>query len=341
LANGNVTSVMAYKNSIGWLRRPLLHCAGRVRDSYIRTRIARQFRSGREHGFLPRGLEIETINCCNARCAMCPYPTITRPKGVMSTDVCKLIVDKVADWKAPLANIVHAGVGEPLLDKTLGEKIRYEKSVFPRAVITVISNGSLCDEKACLTLLSSGVDRLSISLNAMRKETYEKVMHLPYERTQENLKTLLRVRESSPQLRLAVSLIPTEMHTEEEIRDFRRYWEERSVEVFIPPWISWGGFFNHGIRQTQWPCRYIWNKLHVNWNGNVQMCCEDYDNVYSPGSLITQSPQEVFNSARMKQQRQDQVQGRFAWPECCLNCIETHDVAREFWKTGHLVPVKK
>jgi hypothetical protein len=270
---------------------------------------------------------------------MCPYREMKRPKGLMSADVHKTILDKVADWKAPITAIVHAGLGEPLLDKGLAEKIRYEKTVFPEAVLTVISNGSLCDEATCRALISSGVDRFSFSLNALRKETYEKVMQLPFERTQENLKTVLRIRESFPRLRLAVSLIPTQIHTQEEIREFRQYWEERSVDVFIPPWISWGGFFNHGVRRTQWPCRYIWEVLQINWNGDVQMCCEDYDNRYSPGNLVTQSPQEVFNSARMKKQREDQVQGRFEWPESCLNCIETHDVACKFWLEAQLAPV--
>ena len=61
---------------------------------------------------------------------MCPYPNMNRHKGTMSEELHKLIIDKVSAWNAPIENISNAGMGEPLLDTKLEQKIIYEISNF-------------------------------------------------------------------------------------------------------------------------------------------------------------------------------------------------------------------
>jgi hypothetical protein len=34
----------------------------------------------------------------------------------------------------------------------------------------------------------------------------------------------------------------------------------------------------------------------------------------------------------MQEQREKQVCGTFFYPEICTNCVESHEVAKEFWK---------
>jgi len=255
----------------------------------------------------------------------------------MSPDVHRMTVDKVAEWGAPISLITHAGLGEPLIDKALAEKIRYEKEVFKKARVTVFTNAALLDEDRGRELVSAGLDQLSISLNGLKKETYEAVMKLPYERTQQNIARFLEFNgEASSPVKVQVSLIPTELHSEDEIEEFRRYWIRRVDAVVIPLWISWGDFFKHTKKSTRWPCRYIWEVFMVDWDGMVKMCCEDYETRYPLGNLETRSPREVYHSPRMQKQRMDQVNGNFQWPEVCQNCIETHDSAREFWKSTNL-----
>ena len=137
-----------------------------VDEKRLHRRILREYRKSEAHGVLPRQLAIETVNHCNAACVMCPYPTLERQKGFMTPEAHKVIVDKVAEWGAPIELITHAGMGEPLLDKTLVDKIVYEKSVFPKARVAVYSNVSPLDEKYANKLFDAGLDILSVSLNA-------------------------------------------------------------------------------------------------------------------------------------------------------------------------------
>ena len=71
---------------------------------------------------------------------MCPHLSMTRKKGIMSNDVHRMIVDKIAAWGAPISLITHAGLGEPLLDPDLSRKIAYEKEVFKEAQVAVFTN---------------------------------------------------------------------------------------------------------------------------------------------------------------------------------------------------------
>jgi radical SAM protein with 4Fe4S-binding SPASM domain len=310
------------------------------KEHRVRRRIRQEFDRSRPNGLLPRQLAIETVNHCNAACIMCPYPTLQRQKGVMSQEVHKLIVDKVKAWGAPISFITHAGMGEPLTDRAIHGKIAYEKSVFPDARVAIYSNASALEGKRVQQLFDARLDILSVSLNAFSKNVYETVMKLPFERTWNNLHRFLELNEARGKpIEFHVSLIPTEHHNEEEIANFRSYWESRAHHVIVPPRIGWGGFQDLGTLKKQYPCRYVWEVLLVDWDGTVAMCCEDYETKFPLGKLTEQSPQEVWNSKMLQEQRRRQVEGDFAMPSICLNCIESHDVAREYWKTASVVPV--
>lgn len=310
-----------------------------VDERQLHRRILREYEKSRAHGVLPRQLAIETVNHCNAACVMCPYPTLERHKGFMTAEAHKVIVDKVAAWGAPIELITHAGMGEPLLDKTLINKIVYEKSVFPKARVAVYSNVSALDEKRANQLFDAGLDILSVSLNALDQETYETVMKLPFERTQTNLHRFVEMNAARGKpVEIHVSLIPTEHHSADEIERFRSYWGPLVTNVIVPPLIGWGGHFKVGSIKKQYSCRYIWQVLQVDWDGTVAMCCEDYETRYPLGNLLSQSPDEVYNSPLFQAQRLRQVAGDFSMPEICVNCVESHDVARDFWRTVNLIP---
>lgn len=310
-----------------------------VEDALIDLRMRRALAATGERGVYPRQLAIETINRCNAACSMCPYPTLQRHKGTMSLEDHRVIVDKVAAWGAPIDIISHAGMGEPLIDKTIAEKIAYEKSVFPQAKVAVYSNASALDAKRLDQLHEARLDILSVSLNAARKATYETVMQLPFERTQENLQRFLdRNRTSGHRIQLNVSLIPTEHHTPEEIEEFVAQWKGKADNVIVPPWITWGNYFAPKGKKRQYSCRYLWEVLQIDWDGTVAMCCEDYETKFPLGNILNQDPQEIWNSKMFQEQRRRQVEGDFAVPSICQNCVESHDEARAFWRRAKVVP---
>ena len=321
-------------------KEAMLGDASEREEAFILNNINRQFESSASTGIYPRQLAIETVNHCNAECVMCPYPNMNRHKGTMSEEIHKLIIDKVSAWNAPIEIISHAGMGEPLLDTNIEQKIIYEKQVFPKAMVAVYSNVSALNEKRAGQILDSGVDVLSVSLNGYSKEVYEAVMNLSFERTQQNLDLFIKMNnERGHPIEINVSLVPTQHHDKSEVENFCRYWEGKVDAVVVPPYIGWGGFFDLGIKKKQYPCRYIFEVLQIDWDGTVVMCCEDFESQYPLGNLTKQDPNEIFNSPKIQEQRRQMVGGNFSHPPICLDCIESHGVAREFWKRAEILPV--
>ncbi|MHC4852546.1 MAG: radical SAM/SPASM domain-containing protein, partial [Planctomycetota bacterium] len=259
---------------------------------------------GHARRFLPSHLAIETVRACNAKCIMCPSETMVRAKGTMQPEVHQLILQKVLDWGAPINLITHAGLGEPLLDKRLEARIATEKAAFPQAQVAVYTNGALLTEDRARLLLESGLDVLSVSINGFRKKTYEAVMKLPHATTFRQVERFLEMkRAAGSTMQLHVSLVRTELCSDQEVAEFKTYWHGRVDAVVTPEWITWGGFLDQVAAAEQFPCSYIWKTMMIDFDGTVKMCCEDYDSIYPMGSLVTQDPEEIFNSPRMQDQR--------------------------------------
>jgi len=77
----------------------------------------------------------------------------------------------------------------------------------------------------------------------------------------------------------------------------------------------------------------------VDNDGMVKMCCEDYDTRFPLGNLLENGPDEIFNSYRVQEQRCRQLAGDFSYPEICRHCVETFDVAKEYWHNEQPLPV--
>ncbi len=86
-------------------------------------------------------VRIETTNLCNAKCIMCPRDELTRPKASMSYEHCKNLIDQADTLGAELISLF--GYGEPLIDTSLGAKIRYCTQLGLKTFIT--TNASLLE----------------------------------------------------------------------------------------------------------------------------------------------------------------------------------------------------
>ncbi len=289
--------------------------------------------SGNEARVLPTQLALETVNACNAACVMCPYPSMQRAKGLMSMDTFHAVLDKVRSAGAPLRLITHAGLGEPLLDRRLPERLRRERELFPNATRMIYTNASLLTRDKLVELIDAGLQSISISFNGLRKDTYERVMPLDYERTLANVHDLLAYRRATGvKLRVQMSCVPTEHCTAEEIAAFQACWAGQVDAVVIPPWINWMHQFRGEKVRRQLPCRYLWSVLLVNYDGTVIMCCEDYEQKYPLGNLRSQSMMEVFNGPIAAGQRRNQLAGDFDTPGVCKGCLETSwDATAWYW----------
>jgi MoaA/NifB/PqqE/SkfB family radical SAM enzyme len=115
----------------------------------------------------PWQVHIENTNYCNARCVMCPNPTMEREKAFMTDQVYEKAIDDVVDLGTHRVNL--QSIGEPLLDKKFVDRLRLAKK-FGLEVATS-SNGSTLTERISQELVEARLDELNVSIDGYKSKT--------------------------------------------------------------------------------------------------------------------------------------------------------------------------
>jgi MoaA/NifB/PqqE/SkfB family radical SAM enzyme len=123
---------------------------------------------------LPRILTIEVTSRCNLRCVMCP-----KTAGVVNTPADRVISRDVVERIEPL---LHAADGVDL-SGLWGEAFLYPgiyldilRRLKRRHIgVHTVSNGTLITDRLAAELVALGLDRLEISLDAARPDTYRRI----------------------------------------------------------------------------------------------------------------------------------------------------------------------
>jgi len=128
--------------------------------------------------FFPAGATVcvEISADCNLKCVMCPrggvHGLVNKRRGMMDIEIFKKIIDKFRDENVRVRELWLANWGEPFLNPLFPEMARYAKSRLTGAKIIAFSNlNCLMDPSA---VMSSGLDRLEVSMSGMSQEVYSK-----------------------------------------------------------------------------------------------------------------------------------------------------------------------
>ena len=76
---------------------------------------------------------------------------------------------------------------------------------------------------------------------------------------------------------------------------------------------------NHVFQQV---CSEAYDKLSINWNGDVTLCCSDYDNFMIVGNILDMDLKQIFNSKAADVYRQAIADHQYGKIKCCSTCYE-------------------
>jgi len=252
----------------------------------------------------PTQVVIETIAACNLRCPACPSHLLERPRGEMSDELFHKLIDEIAA-EGPDTEMYPAYMGEPLLSRRIFDHLRYAKAL-GLTKIYMNTNAMLLTEEASRQLVSSGVDRIIVSIDGFSAETYEpRRRGGVYEKVKAQTEHLLRCRdEAASPLEVWVQMIVDKGNAHEE-EAFKAHWLEKGAIVKIRPQLTWGGRVGA-------------------WDGKAAMCDADHEARFDLGDARRQTLKEIWN-ATFRELREKHLQGDFSHP-LCRDC---HD-----WKVG-------
>jgi len=278
----------------------------------------------------PYILHLENTNICNAKCIMCPHIKMKRKKEIMSQKDFEKIIENIAPY-APIKYVTITGFGEPLADKNIIEKIKYLNEKYPNYKISIYTNASLLTKELTEKLLRLKILKINFSINGTKK-SYKRIMDLDYDSTVANIDYFLKRKKELgkkfPLTNVSAMLIKDNKN---DMEDFKKYWMKKvdSVMIYLPS--DWAGAVDVGVvdkvpfRFKRWPCSVLWKWVSIDVNGDLLMCCRDYESKIVFGNLKEQNLSEVLGSKKWKDLLKNQARYNFNTPICnkCDNCFDS------------------
>jgi len=274
----------------------------------------------------PLGVDIGVTNACNANCIMCPHHKL-KNIGTMDMKLYKKIIDNCSKLKIKM--ITLSFFGEPLLDKTLIEKIKYSKE--KGLQVGFYSNASLLTKDWAIELIKSHLDGITISFDGYTKETYEKIRRgLKFDVVKKNILNLIKIRKDLNKNHPKINLVLVELEeNKNEIKSFYEEWKNKVDSINIINMRNWANeidkkgtkesfHFNYKIKRK--PCSLIWQKMVIDWNGDAVLCCDDWNHSTILGNLKKQSIEEIWKGEKLKKIREAHIEGKFHKVPICAKC---------------------
>lgn len=285
----------------------------------------------------PYILQIENTNLCNAKCIMCPHTIMKRKGKTMSfNEFVKICKNALLNEEIKLITIT--GFGEPFIDAGIIEKIKWLNVKYPKIDIDIYTNASLLNSKIVDELLKLKIHKINFSINGTEK-SYYKIMKLNYEKTKSNILYFLR-RKKELSLKYPLTNISLMLLKEnhKEIEKVISFWKGNvdSIMAYAPS--DWAGALK-GIsfvtkspfRKKRWPCLALWNSVTVDVEGNLIMCCRDYESVVKFGNLLDNNIKEIRNSKKFQDLLKKQSNCDFKTPICAY-CDNSFDSSLNWWE---------
>lgn len=263
-------------------------------------------------------LQIETTNYCTNACSFCPHEKICN-KGFMDFELFKSLVDQGKEMGvekiAPFLN------GEPFMDPNYFEKLKYVREVMPNVWLEIFTNGSILDDEKIDQLALLNVNFINVSVNAASKDIYEKICKRNhFDKVVEN--TIKLINRLSSKTVIRVSMVPTEVVTNEEIEKFKEFWSKYlpKENIQINEYFNWSGKIYKNKQTIISSCFRILEHLTVQYDGKVIWCCMDIgDNPdYIIGDLTKQTLKEVWEKSEWR--RLMHKQSKRIGLEPCFKC---------------------
>ena len=295
--------------SAGPLRRLL-------RKVYLRRRLS-----------FPSMVQVEVTNACNARCIMCPHQKMTRVKAPISDALFSKIMEECVRNKDKVLAFLPNNFGEPLLNPRLADYVALARKDLPGAEIAIFTNGALLNAVRAKELIGNGLDQINISFDGFSKETYEKIrIGLNFDEVNDNVAAFIGLRNSlgrkKPLVNLAFVAMPENAG---EIPAFRNKWASLADKITIGTFCNWGGEVpgevTSSVRNTvRHPCTRLWSHFIVLNNGDVPLCCQDYNGEYLLGNINKQSIAEIWNGAAINRYREFHLRRELDAVPICRSC---------------------
>jgi MoaA/NifB/PqqE/SkfB family radical SAM enzyme len=290
-----------------------------------------------EHSYPPQ-LVIENTSQCDQQCIHCSHKEMLRPKKQMDRLLWEKIVREIGA-NAPDTEIWPTFYGEALgMGPEIWDRIDYAAAVGCKNLVLNSNGGLLLRQNHIDRILRSPLKRFIISIDGFKKETYEKIRFRgKWDRTYSGVQELLIRKEASgskyPLIICQYSLME---ENEDEVDDYRRYWQERGAEVKVRPkleWTSVGSIKSSQLdHDTDFRIACPWgnNTMAIHQDGTVVACAVDWSGKVNIGNASEFSVRDLWLRLGDHLRRPHREHRWNDIPTLCKGCVDWQTAGAEY-----------
>lgn len=270
----------------------------------------------------PLVLFVEPTNVCNFKCGICPesFSDYQEQAGYyqrMNPLTWQRVWESLARMEhKPVVRFYH--VGEPLLNRDLPEMILGAGGLGCRTELT--TNGSRLGGEWAWRLVNCGLDYVRISVYGTTPAQYAEATGTSWQ--------MDAIRENVAELRRARTrrafdwpYIYAELVGAGDPEVFRQQWAGIADECGVKQLHNWGAFLVQlGQRPKKQVCPYPFYELAVKANGDVTVCCVDWNGQLVVGNVNLESLQEIWAGPRLAELRKVHLAGQRSKLTACRDC---------------------
>ncbi|HUT63200.1 MAG TPA: radical SAM protein [Anaerolineae bacterium] len=268
----------------------------------------------------PVALSIEPTNVCNLHCPLCATGSnsLTRPKGYMSLDNFKTIVDMLPN---SITTLYLWGQGEPFMAPDFLRMVHHA-SVNGFKTITS-TNGHFLDDP--YAVVKSGLNVLIVSLDGINADTYASYRkNGDFHRVIKGIKCLaeeIKKENHGPVIELQCLATEKNVNQMEAFKSLAssigahhvifktlQALSMKNRASYLPSNLNYTRYRRNaqGNLETdrRWflknRCLRLYYSFQIDWQGNVLPCCFDKDSVYIMGNVFQDSISKIWNSDKYR-----------------------------------------
>ncbi|WP_010681186.1 radical SAM protein [Acetivibrio cellulolyticus] len=282
----------------------------------------------------PFMVDVEPTNHCNLMCKMCSRNVMKRECGNMSLEVYKNVVDECAKYGSAIRLIRW---GEHFLHPQIFDFISYTKE--KGVLLHMTTNGLLLNSERAEKLVNLGIDSLIISMQGADKEGYEDMRNNnKYDLLVNNIKNLMEIRrlhgKEIPFVHISSTVTD---EPDEKVNEFVEFWEAIVDSVGVGKtyfaMVDKDDYHDkiaqylprETVKKIYSPCTEVYQKISVNWNGDITACCADHDNYMILGNVKSMSLREAWHCDKMNNYRKMLDEMGMEKLPLCRDCYHTYD----------------
>ena len=271
---------------------------------------------------VPKVVHIDPCGKCNFRCYFCPCnhseQSIEERHKIMPLEMFTKIIDDIAEFSKPIGTLFLYAYGEPLINPNFVAMCRYAKQKNIAERIHFTTNGYLLNRTLNQELIETGIDKIRISIEALDAVQYREIcgITINWDHFLGNISDLHK--RANGILKIEVKGIDITLRNKRDVETFKNIFgpitDRQHVERVEKVWPGYEfstddsyqsdalSFFNY--TDENHVCLFPWQTIVISSNGDVGLCCADWNHDTKYGNILNSSVKQLWESSQLSQIRE-------------------------------------